>query len=73
MKTAEEIIKEHPAHYTLMEGEPTELIVYDLYMVKHMINLARKECIEECANSVQQNYNLTIDKQSILNLINELK
>lgn len=37
------------------------------------INEARIEAIKECAERVQQNYNLTIDRQSILSLIEEVK
>ena len=66
MRTAEEIIKEYPINW-----ESNSDKFWDFYIVKSMINQARKEAIEECAEIALTPDNTT--KFQIESLINKLQ
>lgn len=76
MRTAEEILRQFISKDCIWdegyEGE-WKLSNTPSEYVRQAINEARIEAIKECAESVQQSYNLTIDKQSILKLIDQVK
>jgi iron only hydrogenase large subunit-like protein len=77
MRTAEEIIQ---ARYTFYDEDVAQKDVeLNGEQVKELINIARKETIEEAAKVADtdchciEGYCNRVDKQSILSLINELK
>ena len=64
--------------FEILDGylKDVELTDHQYHWMKQAINEARKECIQECAKrakTVLMSDAVDVDKQSILNLINELK
>lgn len=75
MRTSEEILSSVFGYY--FDNETNKDMAFRLH--KKAINEARKEAIEECAEKAILHYAgngypiITVDKESILSLINELK
>lgn len=70
MRTAEEIIKERFKFYDpMIIGKDVEL---SGETVSELINEARIEAIKECAEIAKPDF-IGVDKQSILNLIDQIK
>jgi hypothetical protein len=78
MRTAEEILEK--AYEKIISKQKLKLTVQVIMgmeshsLIVSAINEARKEAIEECAEKAEvDSVFRCVDKQSILNLINELK